>query len=155
LRIEDRKGAEEIYLRAQRNWTQQVLQDSRVQVGNQRSVDIGANDHLHVRGDRHINVNNQTFKANGQLHVSAGQQVVIDGGASVTIQAGGHWINIGPAGIFSSVPIELGGALMPTMGGPTTQKARLALSAAQILSLKSAAPFCEECERCKGGACAA
>jgi type VI secretion system secreted protein VgrG len=155
LRIEDRKGAEEIYLRAQRNWNQQVLQDAYVQVGNQRSVDIGANDHLQVRGDRYINVNNQTFKASGQFHVSAGQQVVIDGGASATIQAGGHWINIGPAGIFSSVPIELGGALMPTLGAPTTQKTRLALSAAQILSLKSDAPFCEECERCKGGACAA
>jgi type VI secretion system secreted protein VgrG len=118
-------------------------------------VDIGANDHLHVRGDRYINANNQTFKASGQFHVSAGQQVVIDGGASATIQAGGHWINIGPAGIFSSVPIELGGALMPTLGAPTTQQTRLALSAAQILSLKSDAPFCEECERCQGGACAA
>ena len=31
LRIEDRKGAEEIYLRAQRNWTQHVLNDRRVQ----------------------------------------------------------------------------------------------------------------------------
>jgi type VI secretion system secreted protein VgrG len=29
------------------------------------------------------------------------------------------------------------------------------LSAAQIMSLKSDAPFCEECERCKDGVCAA
>jgi type VI secretion system secreted protein VgrG len=29
------------------------------------------------------------------------------------------------------------------------------LSAAQILSLQSDAPFCEECERCKDGVCAA
>lgn len=29
------------------------------------------------------------------------------------------------------------------------------LSAAQIMSLKSDAPFCEECERCKDGVCEA
>ncbi|MHC8289346.1 type VI secretion system Vgr family protein [Pseudomonas sp. XS1P51] len=155
LRIEDRKGAEEIYLRAQRNWTQHVLQDLHVQVGNQRSVDIGASDNLHVHGDRYISVNSQTLKASGQFHVGAGQQVVIDGGASATLQAGGHWINIGPAGIFSSVPIQLGGAAMPAMGAPTSQRTLLALSTAQILSLKSDAPFCEECERCKEGVCAA
>ena len=38
LRIEDKKGAEEIYLRAQRNWTQHVLHDQQVQVDNQRSI---------------------------------------------------------------------------------------------------------------------
>ncbi|MVV50333.1 type VI secretion system tip protein VgrG [Pseudomonas sp. PB120] len=155
LRIEDRKGAEEIYLRAQRNWNQHVLSDMHVQVGNQRSAVVSANDNLHVHGDRFIRVASQTLNASGQFHVNAGQQVVIDGGASATIQAGGHWITIGPAGIFSSVPIELGGALMPTIGASTTQQKLSALSVAQILSLKSDAPFCEECERCKGGVCAA
>lgn len=155
LRIEDRKGAEEIYLRAQRNWTQHVLQDQQVNVGNQRSTDIGANDNLHVHGDRHIRVNSQTLKASGQFHASASQQIVIDGGANTTIQAGGHWINISPAGIFSSVPIQLGGAPMPAMGAPGVLKTLLPLSAAQILTLKSDAPFCEECERCKEGFCEA
>ena len=155
LRIEDRQGAEEISLRAQRNWTQHVLNDLHLQVGNRRSAVISANDNLHVHGDRSIRVNSQTLKASGQFHVSAGQQVVIDGGASATIQAGGHWINIGPEGIFSSVPIELGGAPMPAMGAATARQTLVALSAAQILTLKSDAPFCEECERCKEGICAA
>lgn len=147
LRIEDRKGAEEIYLRAQRNWTQEVLSDLHVEVGNRRSAVVGASDNLHVRGDRHISVGNQSLKASGQ--------VVIEGGANVTLQAGGHWINIGPAGIFSSVPIELGGAPMPAMSAPSSQRQLAALSVAQILSLKSDAPFCEECARCKEGVCAA
>ncbi|WP_392893639.1 type VI secretion system tip protein VgrG [Pseudomonas migulae] len=155
LRIEDRKGAEEIYLRAQRNWTQHVLNDVHVQVDHQRSTVIAANDNLHVRGDRHVRVNSQTLKASGEFHASAGQQIVIDGGASATIQAGGHWINIGPAGIFSSVPIQLGGAPMQAMGVAASPRTLFALSAAQILSLKSDAPFCEECERCKDGVCAA
>jgi type VI secretion system secreted protein VgrG len=114
---------------------------------------IDANDNLHVRGDRHVRVNSQILKASEQFHASAGQQIVIDGGASATIQAGGHWINIGPAGIFSSVPIQLGGAPMPVMGVATSAPTLFALSAAQIVSLKSDAPFCEECERCKEGFC--
>ncbi|CAI8950656.1 type VI secretion system secreted protein VgrG [Pseudomonas sp. IT-P100] len=147
LRIEDRKGAEEIYLRAQRNWTQEVLSDLHVEVGNRRSAVVGVSDNLHVRGDRHISVGNQSLNASGQ--------VVIEGGTNVTLQAGGHWINIGPAGIFSSVPIELGGAPMPAMSAPSSQRQLAALSVAQILSLKSDAPFCEECARCKEGVCAA
>lgn len=155
IRIEDRAGAEEVYVRAQRNWTQHVLSDLNLQVDSQRSAVIGANDTLHVRGDRHIRIDNQTVKASGQWHVGAGRQVVIDGGANATIQAGGHWINIGPAGIFSSVPIQLGGAPTPALDASTAQRALVPLSVAQILSLKSDAPFCEECERCKEGVCAA
>ncbi|MGJ7514168.1 type VI secretion system tip protein VgrG [Pseudomonas baetica] len=147
LRIEDRKGAEEISLRAQRNWSQQVLNDMRVQVGQ--------NEYLDVSGDRHIRVSSQSVNASGQYRVSASRQIVIDGGAHATIQAGGHWINIGPEGIFSSVPIGVGGALMPPMGQSSVPVQGAALNMAQILSLKSNAPFCEECERCKEGVCAA
>lgn len=186
VRIEDRKGAEEIYLRAQRNWTQHVLNDQQVQVDNARSIvvtgtarhelkadeqrithgqrqtEVRQDDHLLVSGDRHIRVNSQALNASQQFHVSAGQQVVIDGGASATIQAGGQWINIGPGGIFSSVPIQVGGAPMPVMAAVASSSdvpLKLAaapaalLSAAQIMSLKGDAPFCEECERCKDGMC--
>ncbi|KAB0560209.1 type VI secretion system tip protein VgrG, partial [Pseudomonas palleroniana] len=188
LRIEDRKGAEEIYLRAQRNWTQHVLHDQRVQVDHERSIvvtgtarhelkadeqrlthgqrraEVRQDDHLLVSGERHIRVTSQVLSASQQFHVSAGQQVVLDGGASVTLQAGGHWINIGAGGIFSSVPIEVGGAPMAVMsaasgspGGAEKLVAATApaLSLAQILSFQGSAPFCEECERCRSGACAA
>ncbi|MDR6608036.1 type VI secretion system tip protein VgrG [Pseudomonas synxantha] len=161
LRIEDRKGAEEVYLRAQRDWNQDVLQDMHVQVGSQRSVIIGSaegqasSDSLHVHGDLKVRVINHALGASGQVHVSAGQQIVIDGGVNTSIQSGGHWINIGPAGIFSSVPIQVGGAPMPTMGTSAVQRKPEALSFAQVLSLKSDAPFCEECARCKEGVCAA
>ncbi|WP_366300847.1 type VI secretion system tip protein TssI/VgrG [Pseudomonas atacamensis] len=188
LRIEDKKGAEEIYLRAQRNWTQHVLNDQQLQVDNQRSVvvtgtarhelkadeqrithgqrqtEVRQDDHLSVLGDRQVRVNSQATSASAQIHISAGQQVVIDGGASATIQAGGQWINIGPGGIFSSVPIVVGGApMVATSAAPVVpglpEKLAAApaaiLTAAQIMSLKGDAPFCEECERCKDGVCAA
>ncbi|UVL46630.1 type VI secretion system tip protein VgrG [Pseudomonas moraviensis] len=186
LRIEDKKGAEEIYLRAQRNWTQHVLNDQQLQVDNQRSVvvagtarhelkadeqrithgqrqtEVRQDDHLSVLGDQQVRVNSQATSASAQIHISAGQQVVIDGGASATIQAGGQWINIGPGGIFSSVPIVVGGAPMlatsaaPVVPGLVEKLAAPAaiLTAAQIMSFKGDAPFCEECERCKDGVCA-
>lgn len=186
LRIEDRKGAEEIYLRAQRDWTQHVLHDQRIQVDHERSIvvagtarhelkadeqrithgrrqaEVRQDDHLLVSGERHIRVSSQALSASQQFHVSAGQQIVLDAGVSATIQAGGHWINIGAAGIFSSVPIEVGGGPMPARSAaavaPGVAEKRVAaaprLSYAQILSLGGAAPFCEECERCRSGVCA-
>ncbi|WP_260959401.1 type VI secretion system Vgr family protein [Pseudomonas citri] len=185
LRIEDRKGAEEIYLRAQRNWTQHVLHDQRVQVDHQRSIvvtgtarhelkadeqrlthgrrqaEVRQDDHLLVTGERHIRVGSQSTSAGGRFHVRAGQEVVLDGGVSATLQAGGHWITLGAGGIFSSVPIQVGGAPMAAMAasavaaGAVEKLATVAprLSLAQILSLKGAAPFCEECQRCRDGAC--
>ncbi len=135
LRIEDRKGAEEIAVRAQRDFVQLVLNDERIQVDNQRTVVVGGTashelrgeehhfthgnrltelkqgDHLLVHGDQHIRLTSQQLSATQHIHLSAGQHVVIDGGANLTLQAGGHWLTLGPEGIFSSVPILQGGAL--------------------------------------------
>ena len=122
LRIEDRKGAEEIYLRAQRNWTQEALNDCSVKAGQ-------------------------------AIQIDARQSVVIDAGASVMIQAGGHSLSISAAGIFSSVPIELGSAPAPLEPG-LTQALLAPLSSVQMATLKRSAPFCEECERCKNNQCA-
>ncbi|MGW8466398.1 type VI secretion system Vgr family protein [Pseudomonas sp. CLCA07] len=138
LRIEDKKGAEEIALRAQRDFVQLVLNDERIQVDNQRTVVVGGitshdlrgeeqhlthgnrltelkrDDHLLIHGDQHIRVTSQRLSATQQIHLSAGQQVVIDAGAHLTIKAGGQWLTLGPEGIFSSVPILEGGA--PAVG---------------------------------------
>ncbi|MGF6130708.1 type VI secretion system secreted protein VgrG [Pseudomonas frederiksbergensis] len=133
LRIEDRSGAEEIALRAQRDFVQLVLNDERIQVDHQRTVVVGGiashdlrgeehhlthgnrltelkqDDHLLVLGDQHIRVTSQRLNASQQIHLSAGQQVVIDGGAHLTLKAGGHWLTLGPEGIFSSVEVVPGG----------------------------------------------
>ncbi|MEB0048566.1 MULTISPECIES: type VI secretion system tip protein VgrG [unclassified Pseudomonas] len=140
LRIEDRAGAEEIALRAQRDFVQLVLNDERIQVDNMRTVVVGGiashdlrgeehhlthgnrltelkqNDHLVVEGDQHIRVINQRLSAAQQIHLSSGQQIVIDAGAQLTIKAGGHWLTMGPDGVFSSVPIVQGG--VPAMSLP-------------------------------------
>ena len=138
LRIEDKQGAEEIAIRAQRDFVQLVLNDQRIQVDHQRTVVVGGiashelhsdehhlthgnrltelkqDDHLWVHGERHIRVASQRLSAGQQIHLGAGQQVVIDGGTHVTIKAGGHWLTLGPEGIYSSVAIVQGGA--PALG---------------------------------------
>lgn len=140
LRIEDRKGAEEIAVRAQRDYVQHVLNDQRVQIDHQHTMVVGGvsshdlrndehhlthgnrltelkqEDHLWVHGDQHVRVSNQRLSAAQQIHLGAGLQVVIDGGGRVVIQAGGQWLTLGPEGIFSSVPIIQGGA--PAVGLP-------------------------------------
>lgn len=177
LRIEDRKGAEEIYLRAQRDWTQHVLHDQQVQVDNQRRIRVGGESHHELQGeeqrithgnrltelkqDDHLVVGgSQQTRAGRTIQIGAGQSVVIDAGATVTIQAGGQSITISAGGIFSSVPIQLGGAPAPpaTPLIPGIKEKLLAvipapLSRVQVANLKRSAPFCEECERCKNGQC--
>lgn len=78
--------------------------------------------------------------------------MVIDAGASVTIQAGGHSISISAAGIFSNIPIKLAGAAVPLVTG-LPQSLLAPLSRVQVNSFKRSAPFCEECERCRNGQC--
>ncbi|QXQ19291.1 type VI secretion system Vgr family protein [Pseudomonas tolaasii] len=177
LRIEDRKGAEEIYLRAQRDWTQHVLHDQQVQVDNARRVKVGGESHHELQGeeqrithgnrltelkqDDHLVVGgSQQMRAGRTIQIGAGQSVVIDAGATVTIQAGGQSLTLSAGGIFSSVPIQIGGASAPA-ASPLTPgiKEKLLtvipapLSPVQVASLKRSAPFCEECERCRNGQC--
>ncbi|OCR25585.1 hypothetical protein AFK24_08685, partial [Pseudomonas syringae] len=139
LRIEDRQGQEEIAIRAQRDWKEHVLNDQSIQVDNQRSVlvtglsshelqgeehhltlgarktQVLADDSLTVVGNQHISAANHLVSAALEVHLAAGQHMIVDATLSTTIKAGGHWISITPAGIFTSVPILLGGVPMPGM----------------------------------------
>ena len=138
LRIEDRKGAESIAIRAQRDWSEHVLNDQSIQVDNQRTVKVSglssheldgeehhlthgarktqvlSDDSLTVVGSQHISAANHLVSATTQIHLQSQANVVLDAGLSATIKAGAHWISISPAGIFSSVPILPGG--LPVAG---------------------------------------
>ncbi|HDS1733131.1 type VI secretion system tip protein VgrG [Pseudomonas sp. BP8] len=141
LSIEDRAGQELIYLRAQRDMEQRVEHDSRLQVGNerhetikgnsialleaedQRSVgadrktELKANDYLQVAESSHTRVGQLlAVEAGQQVHLKAGANLIVDAGVSITLKGGGQHIVIGPGGVFSSVPIVVGG--VPTVGTP-------------------------------------
>ncbi|MDB6048080.1 MAG: type secretion protein Rhs, partial [Pseudomonas sp.] len=135
--FEDRNGAELVYLRAQRDMEQLVQNDSRLEVrgerketikGNSttvikadqnltvtgaRKVLLSAGDHLQVAGSSHTQVGGAlVIDAAQEVHIS-GADVVIEGGISLTLSINGQHLVLNPAGIFSSVPIVLGGVPMP------------------------------------------
>ncbi|WP_312917455.1 type VI secretion system tip protein TssI/VgrG [Stutzerimonas kunmingensis] len=138
LRIEDRKGAEQIYLHAQRDWDENIEHDQKIRVGHERHDTVEANsysefraeEHLIVAGDRKVEVKpddhltvGQTqhiklgtahlTKAGREIHLKAGQKMVIEAGIELTLKAGGSFIKLDPGGITVSGPlarINAGGA---------------------------------------------
>jgi type VI secretion system secreted protein VgrG len=107
-------------------------------------------------------------QAGSGIHLKSGAKIVVEAGAEVTLKAGGSFVNIGPAGVYlvgPAINLNAGGsassakayagkaATLPGMLEKLANPAPI-LTVAQIATLKSAAPFCEECEKCKDGACA-
>ena len=99
LRIEDKKGAEQIYLHAQRDWDENIEHDQKIRVGNERhdtveansysefkaeehrtthadrKVEIKANDHLTVGQNQHIKIGTgQLIKPANEIHYTAGRK---------------------------------------------------------------------------------
>ncbi|WP_241833452.1 type VI secretion system tip protein TssI/VgrG, partial [Stutzerimonas balearica] len=138
LRIEDRKGQEQIYLHAQRDWDENIEHDQKIRVGYERhdtveansysefraeehltvaggrKVEVKPDDHLTVGQTQHIKLGTaQLTKAGREIHLKAGQKMVIEAGVELTLKAGGSFIKLDPGGITVSGPlarINAGGA---------------------------------------------
>lgn len=135
LLVEDRRGDELIYLRAQRDFEQHVGHDSRLEVAGERhetirglsssrlgdqahqhiagerKVVLEADDHLRVHGGSQVHIGQSlVIEAGQEVHVKAGASLVIDAGAQLSFKAGGEHLLIQAGGIFSSRPITVGGS---------------------------------------------
>jgi type VI secretion system secreted protein VgrG len=153
LHVEDRKGHELIYLRAQRDLEQKVERDSRLEVGGEYSARVkgnsttvlGAEEHFTVLADRKVQLKASEYleveasshtrvgqtlatEAGQEVHLKAGARMVLDAGVSLTLKAGGQHIVIGAGGIFSSSEIQVGGA-------PVTGTAVASAQAEQVEAL--------------------
>lgn len=181
LLIEDRSGQELIALRAQRDMQQKIENDSRLEVGNQRhetikgnsiavleaedqrtvsadrKVELKANDFLHVSNSSHTQIG-QTLVAEAgvQVHLKAGASLVLDAGAGITLKAGGQHLVIGPGGVFSSVPVQVGGApgegaaLLKNLPGGQAISAHVQpplLFSTQRAAAQNQKPLCTVCNR--------
>lgn len=183
LRFEDKKGQEQIVLHAQRNWYRKVKRTSRTEVGGNEHLWIGGEDKRRISGEEHLTINknrlteitgNQDLhvlqnkhlhidakwlsKIDQALHIKAGQMLVLEATSALSLDAGGSCLLIEPSGIKlqgASIHINSGGS-PGNAEIPSLAKMLLpaALSAIQLATFKKKAPFCEECEKCKGGACA-
>lgn len=182
LRFEDKKGKEQIVLHAQRNWYRKVKATSRTHIGqhehlwiggeekrqikknehltiqNNRLTEIIGNQDLHVLQNKHVHIDTKWLsKVDQALHVKAGQLLVLEGSSGLSLDAGSSCLLIEPSGI------KLQGASIRINGGGSPGNVELpslaemvkpaVLSAIQLATFKKKAPFCEECEKCKGGVC--
>ncbi|WP_409339107.1 bacteriophage T4 gp5 trimerisation domain-containing protein, partial [Pseudomonas cichorii] len=122
-----KKGAEQIYLHAQRDWDENIEHDQKIRVGNERHDTVEANtfsefkaeehrithldrktearadDHLTVGATQHVKVGTAQFvEAGREIHYYAGDKVVLEGGMEFTAKAGGSFIKIDAGGVTIS-----------------------------------------------------
>jgi len=133
LSFEDKKGAEQFYVHAERDLEQRVRRDALAWIGGDlhRKVikdsyeQVGGDRHLKVGGDRredaggsasHEAAMNMVVKgglksalyAGETVHIKAGMNVVIEAGANITLKAGAAFLSIGPAVIVgSTMPLPM------------------------------------------------
>ena len=130
LRIEDRKGAEQIYVHAQRDWDENIEHDQKIRVGHERhdtveantyshfkaeehrtthadrKTEIKANDHLTVGDSQHIKLGNGQFIQAGQeIHLSSGLKVVLEAGSELTLKGGSSFIKLDGGGVTLVGPV--------------------------------------------------
>lgn len=137
LRIEDKKGSEQLFVHAQKDanlhvnndWKQSVDHDTHLTVqknavesvgkdahltiGDHRYVKTGASQSFTIGGDQHTKIGgSQLINAGRELHWKAGQNVVLEAGLSMTLKAGSGKIVLDPSGVAivgSKVRINSGG----------------------------------------------
>jgi len=86
-----------------------------------RKTQIMADDSLTVVGSQQVTAENHLVSAIDEIHLDAGRLMVLNGTLSTTIKAGGHWLSISPAGIFSSsliFPAVIPGSGMDVVPAP-------------------------------------
>ncbi|MGY2288598.1 type VI secretion system tip protein TssI/VgrG [Pseudomonas sp. SDO528_S397] len=152
LSIEDRAGHEKVYLRAQRDLEQLVLND-RIEQVNHNSSSLIQGDELHTTlGLRNSHIGGDDLTViTGNSSTRAGGALMIQANTSLTLSAGGHHLFITPGGIFSSVPIVEGGApqASASSSGALPASALSIMATARQLSLSD----CPLCEACRNGLC--
>jgi type VI secretion system secreted protein VgrG len=138
IRLEDKKGDEQVFLHAQKDMDVRVENDSREYVGHdlhlivkknqQEEVDgdkslevkgdhsekIGGKMSLDVSSDRHEKVGtNYAVESGQEIHIKGGMKVIIEAGMQLTIKAAGSFVDVGPAGVTiqgTMVNINSGGS---------------------------------------------
>ena len=131
IRLEDKKGEEQLFVHAEKDQDVRVKEDSREWIGinrhliikNEQLELVESNKHLTVEGDHNEKVDGtisietsmdlqekvgmkHAVDAGQEIHLKAGMNVVLEAGISITFKAGGGFIVVGPAGVtISGTPV--------------------------------------------------
>lgn len=148
IRIEDKTGEEQVFIRSQRNLDVRALNDSYETVGNERHatieadrfMTIGGNDNLTVGGSDSISVGDKLSlkvgadmgqqiggnlyqSVGGSFSVTAQNKCVLEANSNITLKVGGSYISIGQAGITieTSGTLELKGTMVDIKGNASVK----------------------------------
>ncbi|PKF81409.1 type VI secretion system tip protein VgrG [Vibrio sp. vnigr-6D03] len=146
-----------------------VKNNQHLTVDGESRIKVAADHTLIADGSIHQkSSNNWASEAGTEIHVKSGQKVVLEADNEITIKAGGSFVTIDASGVTLSgagVNLNSGGAagsgsgfggqaaIQPGQPEPPPSAPAPILTPAQIATMKAAAPFCEECEKCKDGQC--
>jgi type VI secretion system secreted protein VgrG len=123
LRIEDKKGQEEIYAHAEKDvnvyvkndWKEHILHDQHRTIDNfsyslikgedqqtvhkDRKVELVSDDHLTVKGCSHGKITEKWLIWTGdETHFKSNIRTILEAGTELTIKAGGSFIKLDPSG---------------------------------------------------------
>jgi type VI secretion system secreted protein VgrG len=122
LRFEDKKGNEEIYLHAEKNWTIKVENDRKKSVGHDEATDVGNNRTESVGKDEAVTIGqnravtvgkddkldvgmNRKETVGQNLEVKAVQKITLTAGMELKLVGPGGTITIGPSGVSIESPV--------------------------------------------------
>lgn len=124
LRMEDRKGEEEISVRAEKDmalyagndWSDytrnerhstvkknlylEVQGETHARHKGNRKTELDAGEHLAIHGARHEQIDKSWLvNTKQEVHIRAGTKIVLDAGTEITIKAGSSFIRLDPSGV--------------------------------------------------------
>jgi type VI secretion system secreted protein VgrG len=107
FRFEDKKGEEEIYLHAEKDWNIRVENDEKEFVEANRHATINKSDSKKIGGTKSVTVTGdvlESFKSNHKETVTAeyslkANKIIVEGELEITLKVGGNFIKIDMTGI--------------------------------------------------------
>jgi len=124
IRLEDKKGSEQLFMHAEKQMDVRVKKDSLEWIGNERHLIVIKDQLEKVDGDKHLTVTgDQNEKIDGtvslkigedlqqkigakhaidagqEIHLKAGMKIIIEAGTQISLKAGRNFIDIGPSGV--------------------------------------------------------
>lgn len=130
LRFEDKKGSEQVFLRAQFDQDNYVTNDSREWIGNNRSLVVTKDQMEQVQGDRHEQVTGKHIEkvtgdwnsnVTGNINQKSAQNISIQAGQNLYEKSGGNFAHEAGVAIHlkagANVVIEAAAQLTLKVGG--------------------------------------
>jgi type VI secretion system secreted protein VgrG len=116
LRIEDKKGQEEIYAHAEKDVN--VYVEDHQTVHKDRKIELLSDDHLTVKGNSHRKITEKWLVRTGaETHLKSDIKTVLEAGTELTIMAGGSFIKLDPSGVsINGAKIRLNSGGSPSLG---------------------------------------